>query len=85
MEVEQGGTFRAQSTPFRIFHPVSRVHAAGRMWQISLSTVPGRRSRSGARGSPSVAGSGLIVPSRDAELLRWCLNEQMRVVQLMTF
>jgi hypothetical protein len=32
----------------------------------------------------SIAGPGLIVPSRNAELFRWCLNKQMRVVQPMT-
>jgi N-acetylglutamate synthase-like GNAT family acetyltransferase len=32
----------------------------------------------------SIAGPGLIVPSRNAELFRWCLNHQMRVVQPMT-
>ena len=32
----------------------------------------------------SIAGPGVIVPSRNAELLRWCLNKQMRVVQPLT-
>jgi N-acetylglutamate synthase-like GNAT family acetyltransferase len=32
----------------------------------------------------SITGPGVIVPSRNAELFRWCLNKQMRVVQPMT-
>ncbi len=32
----------------------------------------------------AIAGPGLIVPSRNAELFRWCLSKQMRVVQAMT-
>jgi N-acetylglutamate synthase-like GNAT family acetyltransferase len=32
----------------------------------------------------TIAGPGLIVPSRNGELLRWCLNKQMRVVQPLT-
>jgi N-acetylglutamate synthase-like GNAT family acetyltransferase len=31
-----------------------------------------------------IAGPGLLMPSRNAELLRWCLNRGLRVVQPMT-
>ncbi len=32
----------------------------------------------------SIAGPGLLMPSRNAELFRWCLNRGLRVVQPMT-
>lgn len=32
----------------------------------------------------SIAGAGLLMPSRNAELFRWCLNLGLRVVQPMT-
>jgi predicted N-acetyltransferase YhbS len=32
----------------------------------------------------SIAGPGLLMPSRNAELFRWCLNHGLRVVQPMT-
>jgi len=32
----------------------------------------------------SIAGPGLLLPSRNAELFRWCLNRGLRVVQPMT-
>ena len=34
--------------------------------------------------STSIAGPGLLVPSRNAELFRWCLDRGLRVVQPMT-
>jgi N-acetylglutamate synthase-like GNAT family acetyltransferase len=34
--------------------------------------------------APSIAGPGLLVPSRNAELFQWCLNHGLRVVQPMT-
>ncbi len=35
-------------------------------------------------GAESIAGPGILVPSRNAELLRWCLQQGLRVVQPMT-
>jgi hypothetical protein len=32
----------------------------------------------------SIAGPGLLMPSRNAELFRWCLNRGLRVVHTMT-
>jgi predicted N-acetyltransferase YhbS len=32
----------------------------------------------------SIAGPGLLMPMRNADLFRWCLNRGLRVVQLMT-
>lgn len=34
--------------------------------------------------APGFAGSGMLLPTRNAEVLRWCLNEGLRVVQPMT-
>lgn len=34
--------------------------------------------------APSFTGPGLLVPTRNADLLRWCLQEGLRVVQPMT-
>jgi len=35
-------------------------------------------------GAESIAGSGILVPSRNTALLRWCLANGLRVVQPMT-
>nr|WP_263335958.1 GNAT family N-acetyltransferase [Acidicapsa dinghuensis] len=35
-------------------------------------------------GAESLAGPGILVPSRNTELVRWCLNQGLRVVQPMT-
>lgn len=35
-------------------------------------------------GAESLAGPGILVPSRNTELLRWCLRQGLRVVQPMT-
>jgi GNAT superfamily N-acetyltransferase len=35
-------------------------------------------------GAESIAGPGILVPSRNAELLRWCLQQGLRIVQPMT-
>lgn len=34
--------------------------------------------------APGFAGAGMLLPTRNAEVLRWCLNEGLRVVQPMT-
>jgi predicted N-acetyltransferase YhbS len=34
--------------------------------------------------APSIAGPGLLLPMRNADLFRWCLNRGLRVVHLMT-
>ena len=34
--------------------------------------------------APAFLGSGFLVPTRNAELLRWCLNQGLRIVQPMT-
>lgn len=34
--------------------------------------------------APSFAGPGLLVPTRNAELMRWCLQHGLRIVQPMT-
>ena len=34
--------------------------------------------------APSIAGPGLLMPMRNADLFRWCLNRGLRVVHLMT-
>ena len=34
--------------------------------------------------APRIAGMGLLLPSRNAELLRWCLQHGLRIVQPMT-
>ncbi|HET6491417.1 MAG TPA: hypothetical protein VFG44_00435 [Burkholderiales bacterium] len=34
--------------------------------------------------APSFAGPGLLVPTRNAELMRWCLGHGLRIVQPMT-
>lgn len=34
--------------------------------------------------APGFAGSGMLLPTRNAEVLRWCLNEGLRIVQPMT-
>ena len=34
--------------------------------------------------APSFAGPGLLVPTRNAELMRWCLEHGLRIVQPMT-
>jgi hypothetical protein len=35
-------------------------------------------------GAPAFAGPGFLLPTRNGELLRWCLNNGLRVVQPMT-
>ena len=35
-------------------------------------------------GTPEYQGPGLIVPARNTELLRWCLNHNLRIMQNMT-
>jgi predicted N-acetyltransferase YhbS len=34
--------------------------------------------------APAFDGLGILVPARNAELFRWCLNNRLRVVQVMT-
>jgi predicted N-acetyltransferase YhbS len=34
--------------------------------------------------TPAIAGPGMLVPTRNADLLRWCLNNGLRVIQPMT-
>ncbi|MET0659326.1 MAG: GNAT family N-acetyltransferase [Steroidobacteraceae bacterium] len=34
--------------------------------------------------APSFAGPGFLLPTRNAELMRWCLNEGLRIVQPLT-
>lgn len=34
--------------------------------------------------APAIAGAGMLVPTRNAELFRWCLTNGLRVVQPMT-
>jgi hypothetical protein len=34
--------------------------------------------------APFFAGPGFLVPTRNAELLRWCLNQGLRITQPMT-
>jgi hypothetical protein len=34
--------------------------------------------------APAFAGPGFFVPTRNGELMRWCLNEGLRIVQPMT-
>ena len=34
--------------------------------------------------APGFGGSGILVPIRNGELFRWCLEHRLRVVQLMT-
>jgi GNAT superfamily N-acetyltransferase len=34
--------------------------------------------------TPTIAGSGFLLPTRNSELFRWCLNNGLRVVQPMT-
>jgi len=34
--------------------------------------------------APAFAGPGILIPTRNAELLRWCLVSGLRVVQPMT-
>jgi hypothetical protein len=34
--------------------------------------------------APSFAGPGFLLPTRNAELFRWCLERKLRVVQPMT-
>jgi hypothetical protein len=34
--------------------------------------------------APSIAGPGLLLPMRNADLFRWCLNRGLRVVHTMT-
>ena len=34
--------------------------------------------------APSVSGPGFLLPMRNAELFRWCLEQGLRVVQPMT-
>lgn len=34
--------------------------------------------------APAIAGAGMLVPTRNADLLRWCLNNGLRVMQPMT-
>jgi hypothetical protein len=35
-------------------------------------------------GAPELTRPGILVPTRNAELFRWCLNSGLRVVQPMT-
>ena len=34
--------------------------------------------------APSFAGPGFLLPTRNAELMRWCLQEGLRIVQPLT-
>lgn len=34
--------------------------------------------------APSISGPGFLLPARNGELLRWCLNRGLRIVQPMT-
>ncbi len=34
--------------------------------------------------SPTYGGPGFLLPARNAELLRWCLDHRLRIVQIMT-
>jgi hypothetical protein len=34
--------------------------------------------------APSLPGPGFLLPARNGELLRWCLNQGLRIVQPMT-
>jgi hypothetical protein len=34
--------------------------------------------------APAFAGPGFIVPTRNGELMRWCLNNALKIVQPMT-
>jgi hypothetical protein len=37
-----------------------------------------------AGAAPSISGPGLLLPSRNTELFRWCLDHGLRMVQPMT-
>jgi len=34
--------------------------------------------------APEIAGPGILVPTRNSDIFRWCLNEGLRMVQPMT-
>jgi len=68
--VERGGRITGYATTLAFFG-----HAVG-------ETNPDVESLIGA--AEAFGGSGILVPTRNAELFRWCLNHGLRIVQPMT-
>ena len=68
--VEHAGRITGYSTGIGFFR-----HAAARH-NLDLAALIGA--------APQISGPGLLLPSRHAELLRWCLQHGLRVVQPMT-
>lgn len=68
--VERAGRVVAYATDIGFFAHAVSIDNAGMMALIS--------------GSTQIAGPGLLVPSRNGELFRWCLSRGLRVVQPMT-
>lgn len=68
--VERGGEVTGYATGFGYFS-----HAVGRE-NLDLQALIG--------GAERIDGPGILVPTRNAELFRWCLAHGLRVVQPMT-
>ena len=68
--VESGGRITGYATNIGFF-----AHAVGRTNE-DLKALIGT--------APTFVGPGFLLPTRNAELLRWCLTQSLRVVQPMT-
>jgi len=68
--VEHGGRITGYATGLAFF-----AHAVGE----TSSDVKAMMAA-----APGFAGPGVLVPTRDSELLRWCLANGLRIVQPMT-
>ena len=70
MIVERGGSITAYSTTLAFFgHATAETN-------IDLQAL--------IASADSFGGPGILVPSRNAELFRWCLSNGLRVTQPMT-
>lgn len=70
MIVERAGRVTGYATPVAFFS-----HAVGETTEDIQALIAA---------APSIPGPGVLVPSRNGELMRWCLAKGLRVIQSMT-